>query len=61
MHADPWNCPGEQVEHATQLFPARWYPGAQVVQVVASLQAEQPAGHVEQAVSVVGVQAAVWY
>jgi hypothetical protein len=50
-----------QVEQVTHALPTRWKPGAQAVHVVASLQAAQPDGQVAQVVSVVSVQAAVWY
>jgi hypothetical protein len=61
VQAKAWYCPSEQVEHATQAPPARWNPGAHTVQVEGSLQAAHPAGQAVQAVSVVAVQAAVWY
>jgi hypothetical protein len=59
VQAAAWYCPAPQVEQATQLWPTRWNPGAQAVQVVASPQAAQAAGQAEQTVSWVDVQAAV--
>lgn len=42
-------------------MPTRWDPGAQALQVVASLQAAQPAGQAVQTVSLVAVHALAWY
>lgn len=59
VQALAWNWPTPQVEQATQLFPTRWDPGAHAVQVEASLQAAQPAGHAAQVASVVDVHAVI--
>jgi hypothetical protein len=61
VQALAWNWPMPHVEQATHALPTRWNPGAHAEQVVASLQAAQPAGQAAQVVFVVAVQAAVWY
>jgi hypothetical protein len=59
VQALAWNCPGAQAVQATHALPARWNPCAQVVQVVAPVQAAHPAGQVAQVMFAVAVQAAV--
>jgi hypothetical protein len=55
------NWPAAQGAQATHVVPTRWYPGMQALQVVAPLQAAQPAGQGRQDVFAFDVQGAARY